>query len=154
MVELKTYELCVKNQVEFMVQLVGTTRSTTTNTCKSQLAGFGFHVLTRRQTPFGPGFVSWHGGKLPYPCLSTWGWPIGLEQSSSLSALQRWGYNRLTLSSSGTSTTLSSFNLCFLLARVLATSSADAAGGDSDVQSGCGCDDAVPLSLSSHHHYQ
>ncbi len=25
MVELKTYELCVKNQVEFMVQLVGAT---------------------------------------------------------------------------------------------------------------------------------
>ncbi len=25
MVELKTHELCVKNQVEFMVQLVGTT---------------------------------------------------------------------------------------------------------------------------------
>ncbi len=24
--------------------------------------------------------MSWHGGKLPYPCLSTWGWPNGLEQ--------------------------------------------------------------------------
>jgi hypothetical protein len=31
---------------------------TTTNTCKPQLAGFGFHVLTRRQAPFGPGFMS------------------------------------------------------------------------------------------------
>ncbi len=31
---------------------------TTTNTCKPQLAGFGFHVLTRRKAPFGPGFMS------------------------------------------------------------------------------------------------
>ncbi len=31
---------------------------TTTNTCKLQLAGFGFHVLTRRQAPFGPSFMS------------------------------------------------------------------------------------------------
>ncbi len=37
-----------------MVQLVGTTRWTTTNTCKSQLAGLGFHVLTWRQASFGP----------------------------------------------------------------------------------------------------
>ncbi len=56
----------MKNQVEFMV-LVGTTCWTTTNTCKPQLAGLGFHVLTRRQASFGPGFMSWHGGKLPYP---------------------------------------------------------------------------------------
>ncbi len=57
----------MKNQVEFIVQLVGTTRWTTTNTCKPQLAELGFHVLTRRQASFGPGFMSWHGGKLPYP---------------------------------------------------------------------------------------
>ena len=73
MVELKTHELCVENQVEFMVQLVGTTHWTTTNTCKPQLAGLGFHVLTRRQTSFGPGFMSWHGGKLPYPCTFAFG---------------------------------------------------------------------------------
>ncbi len=44
----------MKNQVEFMVQLVRTTCWPTTNTCKSQLAGLGFHVLTPRQASFGP----------------------------------------------------------------------------------------------------
>ncbi len=63
----------MKNQVEFMVQLVGTTRWTITNTCKPQLAGLGFHVLTRRQASFGPGFMSWHRGKLPYPCIFAFG---------------------------------------------------------------------------------
>ncbi len=58
----------MKNQVEFMVQLVRTTHWTTTNTCKPQLAELMFHVLTWRQASFGPGFMSWHGGKLPYPC--------------------------------------------------------------------------------------
>jgi len=48
-----------------------------------------------------------------------------------------------------------SFDSHFLLAGgVLATSSADAAGGDPDVQFGCGRDDAVPISLYlSPHHY-
>ncbi len=73
MVEFKTHELCAKNQVEFMVQLVRTTHWITTNTCKPQLAGLGFHVLTRRQTSFGLGFMSWHGGKLPYPFTFTFG---------------------------------------------------------------------------------
>ncbi len=78
MVELKTHKLCVKNQVEFMVQLVGTTQWTTNNTCKPQLAGLGFHVLTRRQTSFGPGFMSWHWGKLPYPCTFAFGFLLSV----------------------------------------------------------------------------
>ncbi len=74
---------------------------------------------------------------------------VGSNPSSSRPrAQQRWGYNHPVLLLSGT-TTLSLFNLRFLLARVLATLSADAAGGDLDVQFGCGCDDAVPLLLSS-----
>ncbi len=63
----------MKIQVEFMVQLVGTTCWTSTNTCKPQLAGLGFHGLPRRQASFGPGFMSWHGGKLPYPCTFAFG---------------------------------------------------------------------------------
>ncbi len=61
-----------------MVQLVGTTRWTTTNTCKPQLAGLGFHVLTWRQASFGLGFMSWHGGKLPYPCTFAFGFLLSV----------------------------------------------------------------------------
>ncbi len=53
----------MKNQVEFMVQLVGTTRWTTTNTCKSQLAGLEFHVLTWRQASFGPRLSIFFSGR-------------------------------------------------------------------------------------------
>ncbi len=68
----------MKNQVEFMVQLVGITRWTTTNTCKPQLAGLGFHVLTWRQASFGPGFMSWHRGKLHYPCTFAFGFLLSM----------------------------------------------------------------------------
>ncbi len=53
----------MKNQVEFMVQLVRTTRWTTTNTCKSQLAGLRFHVLTRRQASFEPRLSIFFSGR-------------------------------------------------------------------------------------------
>ncbi len=53
----------MKNQVQFMVQLVGTTRWTTTNICESQLARLGFHVLTRRQASFGPRLSIFFSGR-------------------------------------------------------------------------------------------